>query len=362
MTRYHTNNPNWATSMALLLLAPYLVSYCCLSTLLSQKVTLFQDSSLFSIFVVMLMTPLSVLYLVLIDLMFIAYSLSSTLIFMVCGCRPKYDIKDLLDEYLFNKILGMNRTEVIGYRRLRTLSQLCWETIPQIVLQCRILYVLEVQATSNEFEIDIGTLIWSIALGMAHLVLEGGVVWLDSKALRMHFIQYAMTCLGGRVQWIPYQHLLQFVVRNQMFVGGVFDLKHSDQDLVDKEQAFDAWNHPIRSTDLSMTLNYEEIQCHIFGFLYQIEYQFSNAKIRSLSEFLVSCPTMTIPKQFKLSTTNRALESFFQSILCRAELHLGYESCGNTNIESLCELYRSSIDKITLKIDYIFRTWVSCTC
>merc|ERR1712130_986241 len=106
------------------------------------------------------MTPLSVLYLVVIDLLFMIYSLSSTLMFILPLSR--YDIRELLDVYVFDKLLGMNRTEIIGYRRLRTLSQLCWETIPQILLQCRILYVLEVEAKTNEFEIDIETLIWSI--------------------------------------------------------------------------------------------------------------------------------------------------------------------------------------------------------
>ena len=320
------------------------------------------------------MTPLSVLYLVLIDLLFIAYSLSSTLIFMVCGCRPKYDIKDLLDEYLFNSVLGMNRTEVIGYRRLRTLSQLCWETIPQIVLQCRILYVLEVKATSNEFEIDIGTLIWSIALGVAHLVLEGGVVWLDSKTLKMQFMQYAMTCLGGRVQWVPYQHFLQFVVKNQLFIDNVFDVHHSEQRMESEMQEFDAWNysiHCITESDIDlngaagdaqdddeeneaknrMALSYEDIESKVLGVRYEIVYQFSDALMRNLSELLISSPAMVIPNQFKLTTTNNTLQSFFQYILCRAELHLGYESCGNINIESLCELYRSSVNKMKLNIN-----------
>ena len=375
MTRYHTNNPYWATIMALLLCAPYLVSYCCLSTLLSQKVTHFQNSSLFSIFVLMLMTPLSVLYLVLIDLMFMAYSLSSTFIFMLCGCRPKYDIKDLLDEYLFNKILRMNRTEVIGYRRLRTLSQLCWETIPQILLQCRILYALEVEATSNQFQIDIGTLIWSIALGVAHLVLEGGVVWLDSKTLRMQFIQYAMTCLGGRVQWVPYQHFLQFVVKNQMFIDNVFDFHHSEQEMVAKQQAFgpsdalDHYVHCITERDLvdgdeyeaknRMALSYEDIERKVLGSRYEIVYQFSDPLMRNLSELLINSSAMIIPKEFKLSTTNTTLQSFFRTILCRAELHLGYESCGNINIDSFCELYKSSFNKLKLNITKIDSNTVS---
>eukprot|EP01084_Bolivina_argentea_P295487 508737_1 len=60
---------------------------------------------------------------------------------------------------------------------------------------------------------------------------------------------------------------------------------------------------------------------------------------------------MIIPKEFKLSTTNVALQMFFKSILCQVELHLGYESVGNINMFSLCELYQSGLNKVKLNIN-----------
>eukprot|EP01084_Bolivina_argentea_P040443 74752_1 len=355
--------------MALLVLSPYLVSYCSLSSLLLQKLVHFRNKSLLSFFVLLLMTPLSVLYLVSIDIIFMIYSLSSTFIFMICGCRTKYDIKDWLDEYVFNKLLKMNRTEIIGYRRLRTLSQLFFETMPQILLQGRILYVVELKNDNNQFQINVTTLVWSLALAVAHLILEGGVVYFDAKTLKMSFSQYCMICLGGRVGWIPYQHFLEYIIRNQLFINSVFDINYSDKQLLNKQSIFKPLrylincmseddveinnndNKQLEEAKNQMALSYENIENKILFFRYEIIYQFSNALIQHLTQELLNAPSMIIPKAFKLSTTNINLQNFFQCILSQAELHLGYESCGNINMTSLCELYKASLNKLKLNIN-----------
>ena len=163
----------------------------------------------------------------------------SVIIIIKISCQDvdeaaKYDIRNWIDDKIFEDWLNMNRTEIMGYRRLRTLSQLFFETMPQILLQLRILWVIRWEGDeNNEFEIDENTLFASIGLAFAHLILEGGIIFLDKSAFRMSFLEYSLECLGGRVQWIPFQHLFHKIIKNQLYIS-------QDNDLESKDGTFDA--------------------------------------------------------------------------------------------------------------------------
>eukprot|EP01084_Bolivina_argentea_P061351 112115_1 len=133
----------------------------------------------------------------------------------------------------------MNKTQIVGYRRLRTLSQLFFETMPQILLQLRILL-----DDNNRFKIDVNTLLWSIGLAVAHLFLEGGIIYLDKSAFKMSFMEYALECLGGRVQWFPYKHLINNIIQYQLYIYRDQDRKHFNKN------DFDAKSYQIRLGDV----------------------------------------------------------------------------------------------------------------
>eukprot|EP01084_Bolivina_argentea_P236891 398258_1 len=107
------------------------------------------------------MTPLSLFYLIIIDIIFMIYALVSTIIFLISF--TKIDVREFIDHYVFEQLFNLNRTGIVGYRRLRTLSQLFFETIPQISLQLRILWQIKWANVENNFSINISTIYWSIA-------------------------------------------------------------------------------------------------------------------------------------------------------------------------------------------------------
>ena len=115
-------------------------------------------------------TPLMILVLVFMDLLYIVQSIFLLPIIMVllmifcCTCIEriafwrccrgnKYKVDgnndneeedddnegatNWLEEYIYMKIFQMNREEILGFRRLRTISQLLFETIPSLILQGR---------------------------------------------------------------------------------------------------------------------------------------------------------------------------------------------------------------------------------
>ena len=130
----------WASWMVLLILAPYMVSYVSLGSLFQKRVQRFvarmevengiSKCSLqwivFTFMVFLLLTPISLLYFVVIDVIFMAYVLlSSFLYFITCS---KIDIANVLDDYIFSKFLGMTRMQILGMLSLFYLV-LFWFTI-----------------------------------------------------------------------------------------------------------------------------------------------------------------------------------------------------------------------------------------
>eukprot|EP01084_Bolivina_argentea_P229506 387328_1 len=335
----------WTTFMLILLLAPYLVSHGSLVTLLQKKVNFYEIGLQYSFFLFFLSTPISLFYLFMVDLCFMMFSVISTVWFCVifvfaslmylCDVvknmgvtLKKYDIRRWIDQTVFEKWLRMNKTEIVGYRRLRTLSQLFFETMPQIILQIRMLW---------STGLDEQVLAWSIGLAMCHLLLEAGIIYLDSSAYGISFLEYSMNCLGGRIQWIPFQHRIEDIIKNQ------FEMYHNTDNLPAESYKI-AINDDNDDLKKPLLLNYEDINFWI----YHITYQFATQSIQILIEMLRASPQMLIPAEFKLTSTNVILQNFMKYLYCTAEIRLGAGSSGHINLYQLCQLNQASTNKMKI--------------
>ena len=95
---------------------------------------------------------------------------------------------------------------IAGYRRLRTLSQLLFETLPQLLLQAWVWYQLNTNDSDPSLddlrdENTIDSLFVSIGFAIFHLVFEAMIIYLDSQACDMSFFHYGLQCLGARMEW-----------------------------------------------------------------------------------------------------------------------------------------------------------------
>ena len=84
------------------------------------------------------LTPLIVAYLLLMDVIYIFVSVVLTPIAMIikvltCGLIDMTNIEEKLD-VLYEILFGMSDMDIKGFRRLRTISQLSFESLPQIFL------------------------------------------------------------------------------------------------------------------------------------------------------------------------------------------------------------------------------------
>ena len=125
------------------MIAPYLVSYSVLGsvglyfiqnretmqTMLSadsngNKCNKFENG-LYNIAFLTMMTPLNVIYFMLIDLFFMIYTIITFITFIVTGCDPEYDLKHWIDDNVFKAVLRMNRMQIIGVCVLYFLFAVC---------------------------------------------------------------------------------------------------------------------------------------------------------------------------------------------------------------------------------------------
>eukprot|EP01083_Nonionella_stella_P060839 158657_1 len=355
-----SNNLWWTTFMLSLLIAPYLVCYSALGSLIQHRMnfiylTMSVDAVQcakqckwfsFNFLVLLLMTPLCIAYFVLIDIVFMVYVMVATFVFFI-SCT-QWDIGDVMDDWVFKKIFGLNRMQIIGYRRLRTLSQLFFETIPQIFLQLRILWQIEWAGRENDFAINSEAIMWSVGFAVLHLIFEAAIISLDSAASKMKFIHYAIVCLGARLDWIPFSHLFSKKARQ---IQAVIDCKDYAQAIDIKQEYFESEDDNMRpQVDDNCKFNYEEIAAGLCGMRYKLEFQFSNESMNKLAETLTYLASPTLPTNH---TSNRLLKSLLNSVLLEPlmmEVILGTESCRNVDIFAVAELYRSTVHRVHLNM------------
>eukprot|EP01084_Bolivina_argentea_P304714 526338_1 len=374
MQLFKSRNIWWTTWMMVFLISPYLVSHSSLVTLVLKQIEdNFNEIPFWkSIAFWLLSTPMALIYAFIIDLVFMLFSLFSTLCLITAfcvikpiklvGCRAKvnisdYDIRDYLDEAIFQNIFKMNKTEIVGYRRLRTIAQLIFESIPQILLQIRILWVIQenkqTSAAENDvFEIDVNTIIWSVSLALTHLLFEVGIISLDKIAFRTGLLQYCLICLGGRVEWVPFQNLIEDIVENQVYIyrdgnDEEYDNSYFDVKLCKLDEIMDHEKQQI------VSLAYENIHVDVLGMTYAVNFQFSKRSIHYLIKKLMNTKPMSVPTEFNLQTVNSALCHFVKYLLIKSQIQLGPRSCDNVGIDALYELYTISSHKMPLNVSSI---------
>ena len=91
-----------------------------------------------------------------------------TINYLCCNGKAEKGKSTTFFENLATKAFGLTIMDIRGYRRLRTIVQLFFETFPQILLQVRIL--LSDQA--NELHIDIWELVISLTIAILHASIE----------------------------------------------------------------------------------------------------------------------------------------------------------------------------------------------
>ena len=102
-------------------------------------------------------------------------------------------------EFILQWAFSMPKYQVTGFRRQRTVLQLVYETIPQLLLQFYILHYFTYRNENyDQFQMDLHTIIFSILTALLHFVLEFLMLKLESKAIKIKLVKYIVVCFNAR--------------------------------------------------------------------------------------------------------------------------------------------------------------------
>ena len=169
---WQANHIIWFTLSIFTIMAPL---YVCYVPLISVQRSKQNPSKLitFSAF-----TPLILVYLLLLDIFYIVIQTAINPILVMismitCGKISGLALDDIIDEF-FLKFFGLAKVQAVGFRKLRTLSQLTLESAPQMLLQVRIFFFLKATNSTNDknLEVDESVLLFSLGCAVTHTVIE----------------------------------------------------------------------------------------------------------------------------------------------------------------------------------------------
>eukprot|EP01084_Bolivina_argentea_P159140 277190_1 len=204
----------WSTLTVTMMLAPYYVAFANLVYLLQVRKKLsgsITNNMLGGLF----LTPFAIIYCIIVDIIFIIYTVITQLFFMLfcaCGsCNATNDDVSFFEKQLMH-FFGLTMMDIRGYRKLRSIAQICFESIPQIFLQIRILNI----GRGNDVGIDQFEIILSILFALMHSIIEGTILFYEAKATKLNFFHYLVHCVNGRVGFIPFIHTIKNNSVNKM--------------------------------------------------------------------------------------------------------------------------------------------------
>ena len=283
------NKPWWTAATIAFMISPYLVSYTALGSIFldrqkkshsnsnnkCSKCTIFLKSHSNSnnkctyirskctiflnvFFTIITITPVCLIYFIILDLVFMFYAIITTFLYVVT-CS-KIDIKDWFEKDVFQPFLKISRMELIGYRRLRTLAQLLFETFPTVILQLDILSEISSDNSGDGAKVSVRSLYLSLGFATLHCVMEMMILYLDCNACHLSFAQYAVICLNARLSWVPFLNLF----------GDSSSGTRNDKQVWD--------------------LNFEKIVSDAFCVNYQLDFEFSPMSLKLFTKRMYHMP------------------------------------------------------------------------
>ena len=211
------NHAAWTALSFLTIFIPYFISYSGVVSFLMERGTFeMEDTNITTqgyiklntkatrrLFGWFFMTPLSIIYFVILDFIYIAVdvyvSLHNFIIYTFTRGRGRRLDSDKYLDALFNKLFNLFSMDAKGLRRLKCISQTIFESVPQIILQIRIL-----TAGAEDVGITLSTLIASLSAAILHLLLQIFLLHFESSGCKESILQYMVICMNGRLNWVPF--------------------------------------------------------------------------------------------------------------------------------------------------------------
>lgn len=208
-----------------------------------------------------MVSPVMLVYLTILDLVFLINQALLVPILVLlrtltCGLLNFTCLSNIIDSS-YEVLFEMQKLEVAGFRRMRTISQLTFETFIQTLLQVRMLMYFNNKADTSgvqEFDVSVTAIVVSLFLALSHGLLEAIFLAMEAQASKTSFINYCIICFNGRFGWVPY---------NDYLTNKSTQVQQKKKDS-NKQQ------------DLRVNLDFANISSRVLCFDMQVEFNFSN--------------------------------------------------------------------------------------
>jgi hypothetical protein len=159
------------------------------------------------------MTPAVIFYLLVLD---ITYT-TATMILMLLVCLGSLlcgkDFFPFYERFMNAFMMGavkMTKMDVLGLRRQRTVLQFTYETVPQLILQTRILlYFIDDPKQGQKYGITQNTVEWSLLFAVLHIILEFIFFIFESSVTKSSMLHYFVICYNARQGWLPFMEFIK---------------------------------------------------------------------------------------------------------------------------------------------------------
>ena len=110
---------------------------------------------------------------------------------------------------------GMDRMAWEGFRRQRTIGQLMFESLPQIIVQTiiiqryfklRWLKTIDDENNPDGISLDRKIIVQSLVTAILNVCVQFLRIYFESKVVEQNFIDYSLNCITARVSWTPFKH------------------------------------------------------------------------------------------------------------------------------------------------------------
>eukprot|EP01084_Bolivina_argentea_P112918 201351_1 len=195
------------------IIAPYLLQYSCGIKLFTQRRTFEKFSGFTSILVILYLLPTGVLYFMFLDLFDILFTYYSSFR-MFCLCCYNKSMEEIkTNEAEIAHQLLMDRTIWEGLKRQKAVSQLMFETFPQVAIQT--LLYNGIISGQDAAKISPTSLLLSIGSAIFSAFVQMGILRYEAVAVKESFWQYSLTCFMARIEWIPFRNTIRKVLEKE---------------------------------------------------------------------------------------------------------------------------------------------------
>ena len=117
----------------------------------------------------------------------------------------------LLEEILAQQCGLGNRMNYEGIKRQKSIAQLLFESIPQLIIQTLVVFEVGIFA-SGSTSVSRNNIYLSMGFAATNALVQGWRIKLEKNAVNETFVKYCVRCLTGRIAWIPFADEIEMLL------------------------------------------------------------------------------------------------------------------------------------------------------